>query len=967
MDSPPDQSIETRERHWQERWRTAEIGKAVAEEGRPKFYIIFAYPGPSGFLHLGHMRGYSYADSIARYHRTLGKAVFFPGGTHASGLPAITFAAKVARRDPDTVEELTARGLTDPEVRRLETPENAARYLGEDYWTLWERFGMLMDRGANLTTIDPDYQRFITWQFLRLQRLGRLVQKPYYSPYCPRSGPVSVDPSETDLSSGGNAEMITYKLVPFRLDDGRILLAATLRPETVYGATNVWLPESGPLREWKWNGGTYLATPAGVAKLLEQTGGEAGGDVAPSALAEQRVLAPLTGDALPLILSPIVDPSIGTGVVMSVPAHAPADWVALSTLPPDTRAKILPKVKEILALSPSAFGGADAQLLAGPGFPAERVARNLGAHTLSDKDALAEATARLYRLELKGGTMSFGPHAGEGVAEARDRIATEMFPPGALELREFSERVVCRCGEEVVIRRVPDQWFLSYGSQDWKRLVLDNAREMSLCPEEYRTELPGILDWYEDRPAVRKGKWLGTPFPLDPSWVIEPIADSTFYPAYYIVRRFVSNGRLRVEDLVPEFFDYVFLGEGSGGTTVDRATLEQVRREFRYWYPLDLNLGGKEHKRVHFPVFLYNHAALLPPELQPRGIFINWWLTSYAGGKISKKDQKGGALPTPDEALASWGADSLRLFFTLGASPSQDIKWDLDQCRTARERLNDILRMTSEMGAVPSPGATPSPLTAPIDRWFSTRLAGLIERVRSSMEHYDLRTAAQEIYVTLPATYRRYRARGGSNPGLLRKAAEAWVRLLAFITPHTAEEVHRALSPDASLAATLPLPTAEEFEQDPGSLLLEELVSRVEDDVAALLKVWNGTPSRITLFVAAPWKHRAEALVRASLVQGRVDLKLLMQRAREEPELKAHLGDLPKYAAGAGRGEGPETSVPPSGELEQKVLEGATGFFSDRFHVSEVRVYAEETADPSVDPQNRRGRARPGRPALVLE
>ncbi len=172
------------------------------------------------------------------------------------------------------------------------------------------------------------------------------------------------------------------------------------------------------------------------------------------------------------------------------------------------------------------------------------------------------------------------------------------------------------------------------------------------------------MEWFADRPCARKGPWLGTPLPFDPSWTIEPIADSTFYMAYYIVRRFVVSGRLVPAQLTDAFFDHVFQGKGPGEPSVPTDLQSEVREEFLYWYPLDINMGGHEHKSVHFPVFVYTHARLLPAELRPRAIYVNGWITGPAGTKLSKKEIYSGGVRIPpiDRALERWGPDALRLY-----------------------------------------------------------------------------------------------------------------------------------------------------------------------------------------------------------------------------------------------------------------------------------------------------------------
>ena len=121
---------------------------------------------------------------------------------------------------------------------------------------------------------------------------------------------------------------------------------------------------------------------------------------------------------------------------------------------------------------------------------------------------------------------------------------------------------------------------------------------------------------------------MGSSFPFDEQWTVEPISDSTLYPAYYIVSSFVNNGTINLHDLTEEFFDYVFLGQGEG-----KKKWEPIRKEFEYFYPLDLNLGGKEHQTVHFPVFIMNHVGILPQDKWYRKEF--WSI----GGLPAKKER----------------------------------------------------------------------------------------------------------------------------------------------------------------------------------------------------------------------------------------------------------------------------------------------------------------------------------------
>jgi leucyl-tRNA synthetase len=857
-------------------------------------------------------------------------------------------------------------GKVPPEERdRLEDPEYAARFLGESYRSVLQSIGVLFDPTTYVTTVDEDYRAFIRWQFRALERSKVLVRGTYTTSVCPVCGPVAVDPSETDLSTGGDAELLKFSTVPFRLDDGRILLAATLRPETVYGVTNLWLAPRETLVVWHQGPHAFLVARAGGERLVEQHGGHLGHEVAAADLVGRTVEVPLRGIQVPILESALVDPTIGTGVVMSVPAHAPADTAALRSLPEEVRARlgsppILLRIPSHLSLTAS-----ETALVTGSGTPAERALAATGAGGLSDTAALEEATERLYRLEFARGEMTVPALAGVSVRDARTQVVEKLAAVApAFDLQEYSKPVRCRNGHLVIIRKVPDQWFLAYGDPEWKERTRESATHLVTWPPDYGRELPGIIDWFADRPCTRKGRWLGTPFPLDPEWIIEPIADSTFYMAYFIVRRFVSTGRLTVAQLTESFFDFVFLGEGPGEPTVERRLLEEVRDEFLYWYPLDLNLGGKEHKRVHFPVFLYTHARLLPPELQPRGIYVNGWITGPTGAKVSKKEvsSKGGRIPPLDVALETWGPDALRLFYAIAASPAQDVAWDPSLVDSAVGRLTEVERLVREALAGDSAGPPE------LDAWLFSAMHRTVTAVRQAYSATDLRTAAEMTYVGLPTLLRRYYARGGVPSQATARVARAWIRLLVPLTPYLAEELGEGRF--SGLVSVQAFPTPEEFPRSDVADAHEAFLDRVEEDLRAVMRPAEERGERpvteAVFFIAEPWKETVEHWLRETVDRGEEpNLRDLMARAASDPAVAAHRAELAKYVprvAPLVRSE-PPASGPRVDEAA--ALRGAEAYFARRLGFPSMKVVRESEAG-ELDPLGRRDRARPGRPAFYL-
>ncbi len=951
-----------RARHWQDAWVAAGVGVGRRVPGRGKCYVVNAYPGPSGFFHVGHLRGYAYQDVLLRYRRMRGEQVLLPFGVHASGLPAMAWSRKLRDRDPRTLAQLDEEGVPAERRTELEEPEAAARFFARSYLGVLRAFGVLVDETTSLTTIDDDYRAFVRWQFTALREAGALVQGTHYAPVCPVCGPVAVDAAETDLSQGGDAEIVTFTTVPFVLDDGRILLAATLRPETVYGVTNLWVAPGSTLVVWHLGPRSFLAARAGAERLVEQHGGRLGKEEPAGGLVGRSVRLPVGGREVPIVASPVVDPNVGTGVVMSVPAHAPADAAAIVELSPELRQRIGDPLP-VLEIPSDGLTASERELLDGTGSPADRALRAVGAHGLADRTRVDQATERLYRLEFARGRMTVPELAGQRVPAAREQVADRLVRDGSsFPLREFSVRVVCRNGHDVVIRRVPDQWFLHYGDPAWKAATREATRELATWPSDYGRELPAILDWFDDRPCTRRGRWLGTLFPFDPEWTIEPIADSTFYMAYYVVRRFVATGRLATPQLTDAFFEYVFRGQGPGEPTVARALLDEVRAEFLYWYPLDVNLGGKEHRRVHFPAFLFTHARLVGPELQPRGVFVNGHITGATGDKLSKKEigGKGGRIPPVREAIERWGADGLRLFYLLSVSPGQDLEFDPALVESAAARVQEVERLIREAVA---DGEGPPEL----DAWLGSRAHRAVERIRAAYEAWEFRVAAEVTFVELPALLKRYYARGGAPGSATRTLALAWIRAISPVAPHLAEELGEGKF--GGLVATAEFPAPEEFELAPQAEHREAYLDRVEEDLRSVLRPiadrGDPLPAEATFFVAAPWKRTVEAWLRDALSRGETPtVRTIFARAEGHPELASARPFLARYVERVAPVLRTESEAPP--ELDEAAtLRRAEGYLARRLGFRSLQVVPESEAGPH-DPLGRRERARPGRPAFYL-
>jgi len=846
------------EQKWQKQWFSEKIYESK-KENKKKFFIHFAYPGVSGYLHVGHMRGFTYCDIIARYKRMSGFDVLFPAGFHASGIPSIGFAKKVERKDPTTLKDLKNYGISDELIKKLTDPSQVVKYFGnvyvEDYW---KKFGFFIDYSRIMSTISDGYKKFIQWQFYQLKEKNLLVQKPHFAPFCPNCGPVAVDKSETDILKGGSAEILEFTTIKFKMNDGTILPAATLRPETIFGVTNMWINPNVNHVKAEIDGEIWILSKEALEKLSHQLK-----DVKPlnekvsgKELIGKTCIVPITDREIPILSGPFADPNVATGIVMSVPAHAPYDWIALV----ESKADIEP----ITIIDVKGFGT----------NPAKEVCDKFDIKSQTETEKLDLATEEVYKKEFHTGYLNekCGIYAGIKISDIKDAVKNELIDNNqAVVMREFSEEVICRCGGKVLIKQIPDQWFIKYSDEKLTNDSKIHADNMNIFPQEYKDEIPGILDWFDDRACIRKGSWLGTDFPFKKGWIIEPISDSTLYPAYYIISKYVNENKIKAEDMTNEFFNYVFLNKGNSKNPV----WQEIKDDFDYWYPVDINLGGKEHKTVHFPVFLMNHVAIMPEEKRPCGIFVHWWVTQKGKEKISKS--KGG-VEHINEAATTYGVDAMRLYYAHVGSPFVDIEWDSEAVIKYKNRLAVLYKLIEQINEIKECK------DQNLDNWLKSSLQRTIKKTKDAFKNYDLRVATNEIFFECQKNIQWYIKRGGGNKKLLDNFVENWITLMTPITPHLSEEIwHKKNKIFISNISYPEYNDKEIFEKEEVG---EYLLLKVIEDISEILKVTKITPKKIIIYTSPSWKQNIFRKAIELSSKNKLNVGIIMKQVMSDKKMK---------------------------------------------------------------------------------
>ena len=338
------------EKKWQANWEVSKPYAAVTGSEKPKFYglIEFPYPSAAG-LHVGHPRPFTAMDIVTRKKRMEGYNVLFPIGFDAFGLPTENFAIK-NHVHPAIVTQQNIKNFT----RQL-------KMLG--YGFDWDRV---------IDTTDPKYYKWTQWIFLQMFKHGLaykatmpvnwctsckcvLANEEVVEGVCERCGSEVIRKEKSqwmlgitkyadrlidDLPEGYIERVKTQQKnwigrstgceITFRTNIGDTVTVYTTRADTLFGVTYVVIsPEHPRLKQWadkisNWDEVLKYQDEAAHKSDFER--GELNKDKTCVRLEGITCINPVTNAEVPVFTSDYVLMGYGTGMVMGVPAHDQRDW-----------------------------------------------------------------------------------------------------------------------------------------------------------------------------------------------------------------------------------------------------------------------------------------------------------------------------------------------------------------------------------------------------------------------------------------------------------------------------------------------------------------------------------------------------------------------------------------------------------------------------------------------------------------
>ena len=766
---PERPTLEGLEAKWSEAWEQQGAFRFDRAAPRERIFAIDTPPPTvSGSLHVGHVFSFTHTDTIARYQRMRGKAVFYPMGWDDNGLPterrvqnhygvrcdpsvaydpAFEPPAEPSEREPVSISRPNFVELC---LRLTETDERA-------FEELWRTLGLSVDWSMTYTTIGTLAQRISQRSFLGLLARGQAYQLEAPTLWDVDFQTAVAQAELEDRERPGAMHRVRFHhsgeaTDPSRRDGHQDVeaLIETTRPELI---------------------------PACVALLAHPD------DERHRALVGGEVLTPLFGTRVPVLTHPLVEKDKGTGLVMVCTFGDLTDvlwWRELglgvrSVLGPDGRLAEVP------------WGSA--------GWESENVSRARASYAELQGRTINQARRRIVEL----------------LGESGDLLGEPTPVTSAVKFFEKGERPV-----EIVTSR---QWFIR--TVEHHDALIARGRELEWHPPYMRTRFEDWVGGLSGDWCVSRQRFFGVPFPvwypLDESGAVRheqpipareeqlPVDPSTDVPEGYAAeQRGQPNGFAGDPDVMDTWATSSLTPQIAGQAGEDEELFAQV-------FPMEVRPQAHDITRTWlFTTILRSHLDY--DALPWRNAAISGWVLDPDRKKMSKSK---GNVVTPMHLLEEYGADAVR-YWAASGRPGTDTAFDAQQMKVGR-RLAVKLLNASKFALADLPPAGEA-LTHPLDRAMTARLAVVVKDATRCFEDYDYARALEraEVFFWWYCDYylelvkgRRYDPSpdaAASVSRALRTSLSVFQRLFAPFLPFVTEEVwswwqegsvHHAPWPDA--------------------------------------------------------------------------------------------------------------------------------------------------------------------------
>jgi leucyl-tRNA synthetase len=735
------------EPRWQAKWDEIGLYSTDLNDTANRYYLLTMYPYPSGDLHTGHWYIVTPTDALARFRRMHGKNVFFPIGFDAFGLPAENAAIK---------NNINPRDWT---MSNIETMRRQFRSMGA-----------MFDWSAEVVTCDPDYYRWNQWFFLRLLEAGLAYRTKSAVDWCPNDGTLAREQVE-----GADRHCWRCGARVEKRDLDQWYLRVTKYADELLDFSEIEFPDPVRVQQTNWIG--------------RSEGGEIVFRTAPA-------LHHPGGEKLP-VFTTRPDTLYGATFMVLAPEHP----LVASLTAPDRR-------QEVEAYVASAERKTEIERLS---TDREKTGVPLGADAINPVNGEA---IPIFVADYVLGGYGTGAIMAVPAHDERDYAFAQKF---GLEIR----RVVAAPGDED--RDMADGAYIAHSAGE--RLV-NSGPYTGLPADEGGKAIIGELEARgEGRAAVtyRLRDWLisrqrywGTPFPIIhcERCGIVPVPDEDL-PV--LLPDTVDYGGSGVSPLTrDEAFLNVACPRCDGPARRETDTMDTFMDSSWYWYrylsphkedgpidpdmvetwtPVEQYTGGAEHAVMHLLYAreftkMLRDLGLVRQNEPWRRVFNQGQILGADGERMSKSR---GNVADPDDLVARYGADTIRLFLMFMGPWDQGGPWSPTGIGGVHRFLNRLWTIAldphgREPGD-PESGTLPTGVTEDVGRTLIRQAAHRTLRdVTADYESFHFNTMIAKL-MELSNLLMRYRGTVVAGSPEWDEAVRLTLLMLAPAAPHITEEL----------------------------------------------------------------------------------------------------------------------------------------------------------------------------------
>jgi len=726
--------FKTIESKWQKIWEMNPYGKSNETGNGKKYYCLdmFPYPSASG-LHVGHWRGYVLSDVYARVKLLQGYNVLHPMGWDAFGLPAENAAIKEGKHP------------------RVNTEKNVASFKKQ-----LKQIGAVYDWSKEVNTTDPNYYKWTQWIFVEMFKRGLAYESMTAINWCPSC-----------LTGLANEEVVKGccdrcgKEVEQRRVRQWILKITDYAEELLDGLDTLDWPEKVKLMQRNWIGkskGLIFTSPVKDTQIeietfsahFETCYADTFVAIAPDHKLLESLLDGLANK------DEILEQAAAMVASRSVDRKEDKDFKGIFT----GRYIVDPLGNGDLPIWIASFALAN---------------YGTGIIKCSAHDERDYVFAKKYKIPLKVGLVPFGNLELEKEVLDQEKCYTDMENGILLYPAQFAGRRSGDCRQEIIEYLVSKELAVektNYRLRDW---VFSRQRY-----------------WGEPIPLIHCSKCGVVPVPEDQLPVLLP--DVTSYEPTGTgesplagIDEFVNTTcpncqgpAKRETNTMPQWAGscWYFLRYPNP----DLKDKPFDMKDLKYWLPVDLYVGGVEHAILHllyarFYVKFLHNAGYLPfdepfTHLFNQGMVCKVSETSGAAEKMSKSK---GNVVNPDDIIAKYGSDVLRMYILFMGPPELDCEWQ----DAGIEGVNRFVHRLSTYLTNPSTLLGHNKIQ---DVDTTKRLHQLIKTVKNRLDLFKPNTVISAYMEWLNDATKH-------NMQLDKASIETFLVLFSLVAPHMASEL----------------------------------------------------------------------------------------------------------------------------------------------------------------------------------